>query len=48
VRDKREADFRFGLRTIREEHAGKSSLQLRLNKAGLPDDRESSPPFLEG
>jgi hypothetical protein len=39
ARDKREADFRFGLRMVREEHANKPSLQRRLNEAGLPDDR---------
>ena len=47
MRDKREADFRLGLRTIREEHANKPSLQRRLNEAGLPDDREPSLPILE-
>lgn len=48
MRDKREADFRFGLRPIREEHANKHSLQRRLSEAGLPDDREPSLPILEG
>ncbi len=47
IRDNREADFKFGLRTIREEHANKPSLQRRLNDAGLPDDREPSLPILE-
>src|SRR5690606_7011684 len=42
MRDKREADFRFGLRIVREEHANKPSLQRRLTEAGLPDDREPS------
>jgi hypothetical protein len=47
MRDKREADFRFGLRTIRDEHANKPSLQRRLNEAGLPDDRQPSLPILD-
>ena len=47
TRDKREADFRFGLRTVREEHASKPSLQRRLNEAGLPDERALSLPLLD-
>jgi len=47
MRDKREADFRFGLRMVREEHANKPSLQRRLNEAGLPDDREPNLPIIE-
>ena len=47
MRDNRGADFKFGLRTIREEHANKPSLQRRLNEAGLPDDREPSLPIVE-
>lgn len=47
ARDKREADFRFGLRVVREEHSNKPSLQRRLNEAGLPDDREPSLPIIE-
>jgi len=47
MRDKREADFRFGLRTIREENANKPSLQRRLSEAGLPNDREPSLPIIE-
>jgi hypothetical protein len=47
IRDKREADFRFGLRTVREENAGKPSLQRRLNEAGLADERVPNLPLLE-
>jgi hypothetical protein len=47
VRDKRECDFRLGLRTIREEHATKPSFQRRLNEAGLHDDHEPSLPIFE-
>jgi len=47
TRDKREADFRFGLRTVREENASKPSLQRRLNEAGLADERAPSLPLLE-
>jgi hypothetical protein len=47
TRDKREADFRFGFRTVREEHASKPSLQRRLSEAGFADERALSLPLLE-
>ena len=47
IRDKRESDFRFGLRTVREENASKPSLQRRLNEAGLADERAPNLPLLE-